>query len=91
MTFGEPGKEGARVHDIQDAEAILNVFRSHGHTEVFNTIIDRFGTAFQYFIWKIDTARVYSGGTSEEYLGKIDLASKGLKIETKLYPMKVSL
>ncbi|PPQ63351.1 hypothetical protein CVT24_006724 [Panaeolus cyanescens] len=33
---------------------------------------------------EIDTARTYAGGTSEEYLGKIDLASKGLKIETKL-------
>jgi len=69
MTFGEPGKEGARVHDISDVEAILDIFRSHGHTE-------------------IDTARVYCGGTSEEYLGKIDLASKGFKIETKLYPAK---
>ncbi|KAF8906055.1 Aldo/keto reductase [Gymnopilus junonius] len=37
---------------------------------------------------EIDTARVYCSGTSEEYLGKINLASKGLKIETKLYPMK---
>lgn len=38
---------------------------------------------------QIDTARVYASGTSEEYLGKIDLASKGLKLETKLYPVKV--
>ncbi|KAF9036759.1 Aldo/keto reductase [Panaeolus papilionaceus] len=67
MTFGAPGKEGARVHDIKDVEEILDAFRSHGHTE-------------------IDTARVYAGGTSEEYLGKINLASKGLKIETKLAP-----
>ncbi|KAF8644960.1 hypothetical protein AX16_008163 [Volvariella volvacea WC 439] len=70
MTFGEAGKEGARVHDIKDVEAILDAFRAHGHTE-------------------IDTARVYSGGTSEEYLGKIDWKGKGLKMETKLYPMKV--
>jgi len=69
MTFGEPNKEGARVHDIKDVEAILDAFRSHGHTE-------------------IDTARTYAGGTSEEYLGKIDLASKGLKLETKLSPNK---
>lgn len=34
MTFGEPNKEGARVHDIKDVEAILDAFRSHGHTEV---------------------------------------------------------
>ncbi|KJA27232.1 hypothetical protein HYPSUDRAFT_35849 [Hypholoma sublateritium FD-334 SS-4] len=69
MTFGAPGTDGARVHDIKDVEAILDVFRSHGHTE-------------------IDTARVYCAGTSEEYLGKIDLAAKGLKLETKLYPVK---
>ncbi|PPQ63338.1 hypothetical protein CVT24_006711 [Panaeolus cyanescens] len=67
MTFGAPGKEGARVHDIKDVEEILDAFRAHGHTE-------------------IDTARVYASGTSEEYLGQIDLASKGLKIETKLAP-----
>ncbi|KAF9476585.1 Aldo/keto reductase [Pholiota conissans] len=69
MTFGSPGEDGARVHDIKDVEAILDAFRAHGHTE-------------------IDTARVYAGGTSEEYLGKIDLASKRLKLETKLYPMQ---
>jgi len=69
MTFGESGKEGARVHDVKDAEAILDAFRAHGHTE-------------------IDSARTYAGGTSEEYLGKIDLLSKGFKIETKLAPHK---
>ncbi|KAA1472011.1 Aldo/keto reductase [Dentipellis sp. KUC8613] len=67
MTFGAPGKEGARVHDLKDVEAILDVFQKHGHTE-------------------IDTARVYAGGTSEEYLGKIDWQGRGLKMETKLYP-----
>ncbi len=34
MTFGEPGKDGARVHNIKDVEAILDVFKHHGHTEV---------------------------------------------------------
>jgi len=34
MTFGDVGKEGARVHDLKDVEAILDVFRSHGHTEI---------------------------------------------------------
>ncbi|KAG6886689.1 hypothetical protein C0992_002803 [Termitomyces sp. T32_za158] len=67
MTFGAPGTNGARVHDLADVEAILDVFRAHGHTE-------------------IDTATVYAGGTSEEYLGKIDCRAKGLKLETKLYP-----
>ncbi|KAI0920258.1 hypothetical protein AcW1_002052 [Taiwanofungus camphoratus] len=67
MTFGEAGKEGARVHDLKDVEAILDVFQAHGHSE-------------------IDTARTYSGGTSEEYLGKIDWKKRGLRLETKLYP-----
>ncbi|KAG6805098.1 hypothetical protein H0H92_000709, partial [Tricholoma furcatifolium] len=34
----------------------------------------------------IDTATLYTAGTSEQYLGKIDWKSKGLKLETKLYP-----
>ncbi|KAI0334258.1 Aldo/keto reductase [Cubamyces sp. BRFM 1775] len=50
--FGAPGKEGTRVHELKDVEAILDLFQSHGHFEV-------------------DTARMYTEGTSEEYLGKI--------------------
>lgn len=34
MTFGEAGKQGARVHDLKDVEAILDVFQAHGHYEV---------------------------------------------------------
>jgi len=34
MTFGEEGKEGARVHSLQEVEAILDVFQKHGHEEV---------------------------------------------------------
>ncbi|KAI0640999.1 Aldo/keto reductase [Trametes meyenii] len=67
MTFGEPDKEGARVHNLKDVEAILNVFQAHGHYEV-------------------DTARTYTGGTSEEYLGKINWQKRGLVMDTKLYP-----
>ncbi|KII89017.1 hypothetical protein PLICRDRAFT_139183 [Plicaturopsis crispa FD-325 SS-3] len=67
MTFGQEGKEGARVHDVKEIEAILDVFQAHGHDEV-------------------DTARVYCGGTCEEWLGKIDWKKRGLKMETKLYP-----
>jgi len=37
---------------------------------------------------EIDTARMYAGGTSEQYLGKLDLESKGFVIQTKLYPIK---
>ena len=35
---------------------------------------------------EIDTARVYCGGTSEEYLGKVDWKKQGLVMDTKLYP-----
>ncbi|KAH8929889.1 Aldo/keto reductase [Atractiella rhizophila] len=74
MTFGEEGREQARVHDLKEVENILDIFQSFGHTEV-------------------DTARVYCGGTSEEYLGKIGWQKRGLVMETKallssLFPMK---
>ncbi|TFY65364.1 hypothetical protein EVG20_g5625 [Dentipellis fragilis] len=48
------------------------------------TILDVFQ---QHGHTEIDTARVYAGGTSEEYLGRIDWQSRGLKMETKLYPV----
>ncbi|KAF9500383.1 Aldo/keto reductase [Pleurotus eryngii] len=37
---------------------------------------------------EVDTARVYAGGTSEEYLGRVDHRGRGLKIETKLVPWR---
>ena len=39
---------------------------------------------------QVDTARTYCEGTCEEYLGQIDTKGRGVKIETKLYPAKVS-
>ncbi|KAI0265383.1 Aldo/keto reductase [Gloeopeniophorella convolvens] len=35
---------------------------------------------------EVDSARTYTGGTSEEYLGLVDWRSRGLLLETKLYP-----
>ncbi|EJD54256.1 Aldo/keto reductase [Auricularia subglabra TFB-10046 SS5] len=70
MTFGEAGKEQARVHDVAEVEKILDIFQAHGHKEV-------------------DTARVYGGGTSEEYLAKANWQKRGLIMETKLYPSSV--
>lgn len=69
MTFGEEGKEGARTHDLKDVEAILDVFQGHGHFEVFNSLTPN--QRFIHSIQQVDTARVYTGGTSEEYLGKV--------------------
>lgn len=34
MTFGEEGKEQARVYDLETIGAILDIFQSHGHYEV---------------------------------------------------------
>lgn len=56
-----------RVHTLEEASAILDIFQKHGHDEV-------------------DTARVYGEGSSEEYLGRIGWQSRGLKMDTKLYP-----
>ena len=39
--------------------------------------------------YEFDSARTYTGGTSEEYLGKIDWKSRGLVMDTKLYPNAV--
>lgn len=35
---------------------------------------------------EIDTARVYGGGSSEEYLGQLDWQKRGLTMDTKLSP-----
>ncbi len=37
----------------------------------------------------MDSARTYTGGTSEEYLGNIDWKKRGLVMDTKLYPNAV--
>jgi aflatoxin B1 aldehyde reductase len=37
---------------------------------------------------ELDTARVYGGGSSEEYLGQLDWQKRGIVMETKLYPTK---
>lgn len=38
---------------------------------------------------QIDTAKTYSQGTSEEFLGKINWKERGLAMDTKLYPNAV--
>ena len=34
MTIGKPGAEQARVHDLPTAAALLDVYQSHGHSEI---------------------------------------------------------
>ena len=76
MTFGAPGKEGARVHDLKGVNAILDVFQKHGHEEV--CLLSHL-SLYSFLILmstraKVDTARGYTGGTSEEYLGEVHLS-----------------
>lgn len=35
---------------------------------------------------EVDTARFYGGGTSEEYLGKLNWQERGIVMDTKYYP-----
>ncbi|KAJ7477296.1 Aldo/keto reductase [Mycena galericulata] len=53
MTFGAPGTEGARVHDLHDVEAILDVFLKHGHREIDTARVYCAGTSEEY-LGKID-------------------------------------
>ncbi|KAF8996296.1 Aldo/keto reductase [Cyathus striatus] len=48
MTFGEKGKGGVRVDDINDVKAILEIFASHGHTEIDTSQVYGQGTSEQY-------------------------------------------
>ncbi|KAG9892805.1 hypothetical protein KCU94_g13386, partial [Aureobasidium melanogenum] len=34
MTFGKEGSEQARVHDLETAGKILDIFQAHGHNEI---------------------------------------------------------
>ncbi|KAI0046810.1 Aldo/keto reductase [Auriscalpium vulgare] len=48
MTFGAPGKEGARIHDLKDVESVLDVFQSHGHNEIDSARTYAGGTSEAY-------------------------------------------
>ncbi|TIB01779.1 hypothetical protein E3P94_01366 [Wallemia ichthyophaga] len=70
MTFGQQGKEQARVHDYETVQEIIDIFGQHGHKE-------------------IDTARMYGGGTSEEYLGHLQASNK-YDLSSKIFPFDQS-
>lgn len=71
MTFGAPGKEGARVHELKDVQAILDVFLSHGHKEIDSARTYCGGTSEEYL-----------GKALIDWKEKG--SEKGLIIETKL-------
>jgi len=56
MTFGEKGQEGARVHDVKEIEAILDIFQAHGHVEIDAARTYCGGTCEEY-LGKIDWQR----------------------------------
>ena len=75
--------------DLEDVKAILDVFQQHGHYEVkpSDFIFRRRRMPNTSLVpMQIDTARVYTRGTSEEYLGQIGWKERGLVMDTKLYP-----
>lgn len=76
------------MHDLKDVAAILDVFQKHGHNEVSSRTL--WFNARPDTVDQIDTARTYTGGTSEEYLGDLGWQKRGLKMDTKLYPNVVS-
>ncbi|GAA5963490.1 hypothetical protein JCM21900_006486 [Sporobolomyces salmonicolor] len=48
MTFGGEGKAMSRVHDLETCGKMLDVFQSHGHTEVDTAISYGEGTSEEY-------------------------------------------
>jgi len=67
MSFGAKGMLQSRVHNLEDAGALLDVFQKYGHK-------------------RVDTARLYSEGTSEQMLGELNWQQRGLIMDTKLFP-----
>ncbi|SNX84123.1 related to aflatoxin aldehyde reductase [Melanopsichium pennsylvanicum] len=48
MTFGVPGAEQSRVHDLDDCRTILNIFASHGHKELDTARMYGLGSSEEY-------------------------------------------
>jgi len=53
MTFGEEGQEGARVYDVKEIEAILDIFQAHGHDEI-DTARTYCGGTCEEYIGRVD-------------------------------------
>lgn len=94
MTFGEAGNETARVSTVEGVSEILDVFQRHGHVEVrtsfelFASFIPprRVRAGTDEWIGQVDTANAYTGGTSEQFLGRVGLEARGLEVATKVWP-----
>jgi aflatoxin B1 aldehyde reductase len=85
MTFGREGEEQVRTSNLEDCAAILDIFQSHGHTEVdtsrfYGVRIPTSSTTFT------QTNSVTQDGSSEEYLAKLSWQKRGLVMDTKVFP-----
>ncbi|CAI7574354.1 unnamed protein product [Penicillium discolor] len=65
MNIGEPGDGRTRVHTLEEAKQMVELFKSYGHVD-------------------IDTARIYGDGSSETFLGNLNLTD--VNLDTKLFP-----
>ncbi|KAJ5686247.1 hypothetical protein N7536_008866 [Penicillium majusculum] len=65
MNIGEPGDGRTRVHTLEEAKQMVDLFKSYGHVD-------------------IDTARIYGDGSSETFLGNLNLTD--VNLDTKLFP-----
>lgn len=85
MTIGKPGQFLFRVWKI-----LFSLIPKLGHpmTRVytFDDANSMVGMVQKYGHDTIDTARVYGEGSSEEYLGSLDLPAREIRLDTKLYP-----
>lgn len=48
MTFGREGEEQSRVFKLEDCQKILDIFKSHGHTELDTARAYGAGTSEEY-------------------------------------------
>ncbi|EPQ29191.1 uncharacterized protein PFL1_03478 [Pseudozyma flocculosa PF-1] len=70
MTFGRAGVEQARVHDIDECRAILDIFASHGHTELDTARMYGSGSSEEYL----------------GQMGLADASKSAFRIATKNFP-----
>ncbi|KAJ4491397.1 Aldo/keto reductase [Lentinula edodes] len=52
-TFGEEGRPAVRIHDLDEIEALLDIFRLHGHTDVDTAYFYTGGTS-EVVLGKVD-------------------------------------
>jgi len=78
-SFGPPDSMGARLHTLPECQEALNVFLS---------FCSEFSPSGSGGDCLLDTARIYSDGYSEEFLGKLDvrMGMGEARICTKVHP-----